>query len=188
MAAIKRLLGAPPEPRFVADQVHIETYARGRQDGILAALALVQQLQTDDKIAGENDQLRHTASKAVELEDHLKALAIHQKQAEDYLYEVLRRIRHEIDRRSWIGRGRGSYHYDDDRYRHEVNDAFDAMVKIIDPAIARLNHGCRRLWDNDALTMALLKEMRTDLSKFWGIPHDLMHEKPRSFVVPTRKP
>lgn len=44
-------------------------------------------------------------------------------------------VRAEVSKRRWIAEGRGSYEYDDDRYRKETGLALDAIDKIAEKAL-----------------------------------------------------
>ena len=47
------------------------------------------------------------------------------------LWQVTNAIRKEIESREWIVEGRGSYTFDDEKYREEAGYAFDAIRDII---------------------------------------------------------
>lgn len=47
------------------------------------------------------------------------------------LWRVTNAIKKEIAARDWILEGRGPYAWDDDRYRDEARQAFEAVLKLI---------------------------------------------------------
>lgn len=47
------------------------------------------------------------------------------------LWKITNAIKDEVKSRSWIMDGRGSYEWNDDRYRDETKIAFEAILKII---------------------------------------------------------
>ena len=49
-------------------------------------------------------------------------------------WKVTNAIKREIASHNWITEGRGSYKWNDDRYREETKIVFDAVLKIIDEA------------------------------------------------------
>lgn len=53
------------------------------------------------------------------------------------LLNTYSRILDELKARRWITEGRGSYRYDDDRYREETGFAFDAIRSLVEEALAR---------------------------------------------------
>ena len=64
------------------------------------------------------------------------------------LWRVINAIRDELKARWWITESRGSYAYDDERYRQETRHAFEAITAILDavqaPASTRFLDVMRR--------------------------------------------
>lgn len=52
----------------------------------------------------------------------------------DKFWNITNKILHELNCRWWITEGRGSYAYDDDRYREETRYAFEAIQAMIEEA------------------------------------------------------
>lgn len=48
------------------------------------------------------------------------------------LWDITNAIKKEIDSHSWVLEGRGSYAWDDDRYRDETRIVFEAVLKLVE--------------------------------------------------------
>ncbi len=57
------------------------------------------------------------------------------KTESDALFNLINGVKKELISRDWLIEGRGSYEWDDDRYRHEARLAFDAAKAVLQEAV-----------------------------------------------------
>ncbi len=88
-------------------------------------------MDLDDAVAGHPVAMRELAEKEARIAGLEGAL----DRDRTGLAAALNACKREIDARYWILEGRGSYEWDDQRYRDEARWAFEAVVKIIDSAL-----------------------------------------------------
>ena len=68
-----------------------------------------------------------------EKDDEIKRLKAVNERDRSQVAEVFNEIMEAIRRREWLRLGRGSYEYDDDRWRGEFSQAIDEVVAAAEP-------------------------------------------------------
>ncbi len=68
-----------------------------------------------------------------EKDDEIKRLKAVNERDRSQVAEVFNAIMEAIRRREWLRMGRGSYEYDDDRWRGEFSEAIDEVIEAAKP-------------------------------------------------------
>ncbi len=68
-----------------------------------------------------------------EKDDEIKGLKAVNERDRSQVADVFNAIMEAIRRREWLRLGRGSYEYDDDRWRGEFSQAIDEVIEAAEP-------------------------------------------------------
>jgi hypothetical protein len=98
----------------------------------------VTQLKTDSEaLLEEHDRLRQTVidaeKRCIELLQERDRLQGVNERDRSQVADVFNAIMEAIRRREWLRMGRGSYEYDDDRWRGEFSEAIDEVIEAAKP-------------------------------------------------------